>query len=90
MNFKLQVSKGYTEVFETNPRKLKNITKIIIIYQGEGVRIKHHFVNRPFVIRFTALLWTFDLRNRNADHTSQYFLKVFQKAQKRPNNNNHK
>ena len=32
MNFKLQVSKGYTEVFETNPRKLKNITKIIIIY----------------------------------------------------------
>ena len=30
MNFKLQGSKGYTEVFETNPRKLKNITKIII------------------------------------------------------------
>ena len=30
MNFKLQVRKGYTEVFETNPRKLKNITKIII------------------------------------------------------------
>ena len=32
MNIKLQVSKAYTEVFETNPRKLKNITKIIIIY----------------------------------------------------------
>ena len=38
MNFKLQVSMGYTEVFETNPGQLKSInlttyiiTKIIII-----------------------------------------------------------
>ena len=33
MNFKLQVSKGYTEVCETNPSQFKNIiTETIIIY----------------------------------------------------------
>ena len=33
MNFKLQISKGHTEVCETNPSQLKSIiTKTIIIY----------------------------------------------------------
>ena len=90
MNFKLQVGMGYSEVFETSkPTKEHQpnyiITKIIIIIQVEGIRIKNHFVNIPLVVCFTALLQTFDLI-RSTSQTTQYFLKVFQKAQKKQSN----
>ena len=35
--------------------------KIVIIHWDEGIRIKLHFINSPFVVLFTSLLWSFDL-----------------------------
>ena len=64
MNFKLQVSTGYSEVFETNPSQLKsiNLTTALLCQgesegKGEGIRIKHHFVNSLIAVQFTDLCY---------------------------------